>query len=37
LNRDPLKDKEVIIIRGDWKGYKGIAVRADENKVMIEL
>lgn len=35
--RDELRGKEVIIIKGDWKGHRGIAISSDETKVMIEL
>jgi len=33
----PFKGKMVIIVRGEWKGLKGIAISSDDSKVMVEI
>jgi transcription elongation factor len=35
--RDPLKGKTVLIIGGEWKGYRGLVTQADDKQVIIEI
>ena len=35
--RDPLQGKDVEIIKGEWKGYKGRVRYADDRQVTLEL
>lgn len=35
--RDPLQGKDVEIIKGEWKGYKGRVRQADDRQVTLEL
>ena len=35
--RDPIIGKDVEITKGEWKGYRGRVVRADDRQCIIEL
>ena len=37
IQRNPLKGKIVMISGGEWKGYRGRVINADDNQVIVEI
>ena len=35
--KDPICGKEVLIIGGEWKGYRGRVCRCDDRQAIVEL